>query len=166
MLSIKDYADYNLWCNTSFAEVLKAQLDETLDREIISSFPSLRLTVNHIYDAETVWLMRLQGASPNYWPSKELPEDTPIDFFVANSKEFRDFVHSIDEAAVHQPCPYLTTTGETYDHTPWQMVMHCMNHSTFHRGQLVTMFRQIGGIDIPRSDLIWYWRKGIPEPSK
>jgi len=36
------------------------------------------------------------------------------------------------------------------------MIHHCMNHSTYHRGQLITIGRQAGLQDPPRTDFIYY----------
>jgi uncharacterized damage-inducible protein DinB len=34
--------------------------------------------------------------------------------------------------------------------------MHCMNHSTYHRGQIVTMGRNLGFTDAPMTDYNFY----------
>jgi uncharacterized damage-inducible protein DinB len=40
----------------------------------------------------------------------------------------------------------------------WQILMHCFNHSSYHRGQLVTMMRQLDLTDIPAMDLVVFQR--------
>jgi uncharacterized damage-inducible protein DinB len=39
------------------------------------------------------------------------------------------------------------------------MIWHCINHQSFHRGQLVTFARQLGITDIPSTDYIVYLRE-------
>ncbi len=39
-----------------------------------------------------------------------------------------------------------------------EAVLHCMNHSTFHRGQLITIFRQLGFKKLFSTDLIAFSR--------
>ncbi|MBK6775796.1 MAG: hypothetical protein IPG74_08100 [Flavobacteriales bacterium] len=36
--------------------------------------------------------------------------------------------------------------------------MHCFNHSSYHRGQLVSMMHALNMDEIPTSDLIVYFR--------
>ena len=36
------------------------------------------------------------------------------------------------------------------------MILHCMNHSSFHRGQVINMFRQLEFESIPRTDIIYF----------
>ena len=39
----------------------------------------------------------------------------------------------------------------------WQVVLHLVNHGSYHRGQVATMLRQ-AGIKPPGTDLISYYR--------
>jgi len=39
------------------------------------------------------------------------------------------------------------------------MIMHCMNHSTYHRGQIITLLRELGATEIPGTDMIAYIRE-------
>ena len=48
------------------------------------------------------------------------------------------------------------TTGETYTRPLWQPVFHMVNHSTYHRGQVVSLLRQMG-YQPPSTDLIYYF---------
>jgi uncharacterized damage-inducible protein DinB len=36
------------------------------------------------------------------------------------------------------------------------IIHHVMNHSTYHRGQLVTMGRELGFMDPPKTDFMQY----------
>ena len=38
----------------------------------------------------------------------------------------------------------------------WQIVLHAINHSTFHRGQIVSMLRALG-VQPPNTDLTCYY---------
>ncbi len=37
----------------------------------------------------------------------------------------------------------------------WQMLQHLANHSTYHRGQVTTLLRQLGAKPVG-TDLIWF----------
>ena len=50
---------------------------------------------------------------------------------------------------------YTNTKGEEWSYPLWQMFQHVMNHSTYHRGQVVTMLRQMGA-GVNAVDLLIY----------
>lgn len=156
---LETYTSYNLWANKKLLDVLKDIDASLLDKEIKSSFPSLRKTIHHIWAAEEVWHTRLHGNSP---PS--LPEPGP-DFpafsklLTGRSQGFIDLVKSKDENYLQAPCTYKDIRGNTWTNLHWQMIMHCMNHSTYHRGQVVTMLREVGQTTIPSTDMMGYFRE-------
>ncbi|MCW3088046.1 MAG: hypothetical protein JWQ78_1432, partial [Sediminibacterium sp.] len=39
-----------------------------------------------------------------------------------------------------------------------EILLHLFNHGTYHRGQLVTLLRQVGVEEIPRTDYIEFSR--------
>lgn len=158
-MNIQFYVDYNLWANRLIGARLALVSTELIDMEIMSSFSSIRKTVFHIWDAETIWLARLQGTSPTEFPSINMPPDTPVHYFLKKSEEFQEFVHAQTEEFLKSEITYKTTTGTPYTMEVSGIIMHCMNHSTFHRGQIVTLLRQVGLADIPQTDLIEFMRK-------
>jgi uncharacterized damage-inducible protein DinB len=154
---LTQYTSYNLWANTQFAKLLK-DLDPTLlDKEVVSSFPSLRKTVSHIWDAELIWLsrMRNQGLS---WPPSAQFANPAIDDFLGTSRTFDEFVRLEDEDYLRGATVYKNSKGQEFTNQNYGIVMHCMNHSTFHRGQLVTILRSLGITHIPQTDLIAFLR--------
>ena len=64
---LSNYTNYNFWANKRIAEMLREN-SETADKEIKSSFPSLKKTLCHIWGAEDLWQMRLRGESLSYVP--------------------------------------------------------------------------------------------------
>ena len=52
------YGTYNCWANQLIIDALLKLNDSDLDKEILSSFPSLRKTVFHTWSAEYVWVQR------------------------------------------------------------------------------------------------------------
>ena len=153
------YVNYNLWANTKIAEALKNITPSLLDQEVKSSFPSLRKTIYHIWAAEAVWYKRLHGDSPPSLPepTNDFPEFAKL--FSSCSQSFIDIVKSKDENFLTQVCAYKDTRGNSHSNMHWQMIMHRMNHSTYHRGQLITMLREVGETKVPTTDLIVYFRE-------
>lgn len=149
-----EYAAYDLWANTRFVERLEREPDEILDTVTPNSFPSLRKTILHIRDAENAWMCRLKGA-PVPWPAEETVD---LGGLLRVSKQLHDLVLGYDEAALITVHGYHTLKGDPQRSIAWRMLHHCFNHSTQHRGQLITMMRAIGLGEIPATDLIVYQR--------
>lgn len=152
------YVTYNHWANHRLASVL-LKIDPVLpDKEVKSSFPSLRKTVHHIWDAELAWMSRLKEETVNWPPSAQFIEPS-IDQFLGASKNFIEFVASKEDSYFNGSTSYKNIKGNTFSTPNHGIIMHCMNHSTFHRGQLITMLRELGVSELPSTDLIAFLRE-------
>jgi uncharacterized damage-inducible protein DinB len=154
------FAEYNFWANTQLAEFLQKISDEVLDKDQKSSFRSLRKTWLHIWDAELLWLSRLKSQKMNFWPSEQYNADNSIIGLLDVSKEWMSFLSSKDNSFFLQKCFYKSISGEEQNDEIYTIVNHCLNHSTFHRGQIITLLREAGIKEgIPSTDLITFSRK-------
>jgi len=52
---------------------------------------------------------------------------------------------------------YYNTKGEALQQPIWQIVLHIVNHASYHRGQITTLLRQVGRTPTG-TDLITYYR--------
>ncbi len=159
---MNDYCNYNLWANRRIIDLFQPESKALWERKVISSFPSVQQTMLHIWNAETIWLSRLQGHSPTKFPSKNF-QGSKADLtegWLATSRQFRDFVAQQNVETIRTIISYRTTAGITYQQHIYEIIQHCMNHGSFHRGQLITLARQLGLTDnLPSTDLIYYYRK-------
>ncbi len=156
-----NYASYNLWANSRMLETFAGLSAEQLETPIVSSFPSVRLTFLHIWDAEALWLERLQGNSPAFFPSKYFMGDNHDVFsgFIKASTEFLAFVEGQPASFFEEPLFFKTISYGEQTQRAFEMIHHCMNHSTFHRGQLITMGRQLGIEKFPPTDYAYFLRE-------
>lgn len=158
--TIQQYVDYNVWANAQLLEFLSQHDRNILDRETPSSFPAIRKTLFHIADAQHIWYERMIGNSPSDWPSKSMQPDEVFTSVESTSKKFASLVPERDEDFLNAECNFKTLDGKEFSETNSNIIMHCMNHSTFHRGQLITMFRALNlEGKMPRTDLIAYLRE-------
>ena len=149
------YTEYNYWANQQFAEWLRTATEEELDIEIESSFSSLEKTIIHIWNAEYLWLQTVKEEASDDSPSSMFAgtKDDLLDGWVEASKNFSDYVKSMSIEDLQSKRPRSRGDGFT---KIVDMIHHCMNHSTYHRGQLITMGRQVGLDKPPRTDFIYY----------
>lgn len=154
LLLLREFADYDHWANARFVHRSEREPESVLDEPVKSSFPSIRATLLHIRDAEHTWWCRITG-NKGAWPAEA---DRSIASLLKHSLILRDHVHALDDAGILASCTYHDLKGNTHVQPVWRMLMHCFNHSTQHRGQLITMMRSLGLEDIPATDLVVYHR--------
>ena len=155
------YTKYNHWANAMLMTLIESEVKpDHFAKEIVSSYPSLQKTIYHIWDAEFIWLRRLNGESLYKWPSQDFkgPISEVKERMLHISKEFVYFVEGKTDEDLSKDFTYQNIEGKTFSNPVWQSVHHCMNHSTYHRGQAVTMLRQLGVTKIPPTDFIAFCR--------
>ncbi|RPD38873.1 DinB family protein [Chitinophaga barathri] len=154
------YAMYNIWANQRLLAVLNGLSAEQLDKDLGSSFPTLRATVYHIWDVEGIWHQRLQLASPVIPPARDFEGAWPefAQRFSRQSEQLKDFIMTASDAKLAHTIEYHHPVKGICKSAVENSIFTAFNHSTFHRGQLVTMLRQLGVTKIPATDFIEYTR--------
>jgi uncharacterized damage-inducible protein DinB len=152
--------DYHYWARDRLVEALEALTPEQYNRDLGSSFKSIRETVTHIYAAEWAWYRRWQGQSPTaLLPADRFPDLTALRAaWTELQADMLAFVNALDDARVERTIDYTLLSGHQGASPIWQMVQHVVNHASYHRGQLTTMLRQIGASPAKPMDMIAYYR--------
>ncbi len=151
---LQQYAAYNLWANHKIIDALKLLNDEQINQEITSSFPSIFKTVLHLLDAESIWWQRLK-----------LQEhiEVPSQLFAGNFTElqkkllqqsalFDEWVSNANEHQLQHVFAYQRSKSEQHKQQVGQALLHLFNHGAYHRGQIITMLRQLGVTNVPSTD--------------
>ena len=71
-------------------------------------------------------------------------------------KHLDGFLMSLTEEDLLEEISYKNTKGISYSLELWKQMLHVSNHSSYHRGQVVTMLRQLKKIP-PSLDMIHYY---------
>lgn len=143
-------------------EALMKLGDGQYDVEIASSFPSLRKTVYHTWSAEYIWLQRLQLAENPVWAEADFKgtfEDACNDWQSVSGTFVQFTERQYDDAAFTHVLQFYDRSKVSHKMPVNQVLQHVFNHSTYHRGQIVTMMRQAGAKDIPGTDFVIFARK-------
>ena len=154
------YTRYNLWANQQIVDTLSRLSETASEKDLGNSFPSVKKTTLHIWDAEQIWLNRLQGMPILSFPSKNF-EGTFAEActgLLDTSRQFLEFAEKQTEGFFEEELEFNTISFGASRSRAHEMIHHCMNHSTYHRGQLVTMGRQLGLENMPSTDMIFYLR--------
>ncbi len=162
---IRELYAYTTWANDRVLDAV-AELDAAaFTKDLGSSFPSVRETLVHLLAVDWVWLARWQGESPT-----GMPDSWDLSSFAAIRAKWTEvqrartaFVAALSDADLERPVAYRTRKGEAHVNPYGEMLRHVVNHTTHHRGQLVTMLRQLGR-SAPDTDLIvFYWQRAAGE---
>ena len=151
------FAHYNVWANKLIIDVLLGLDDELLDKEIASSFSSLRKTVYHTWSAEYIWLQRMQQVEHPIWIEQSFTGsfEEACNEWQKASEGLAAFVDDHEDERLRQVFEYYSILKKQSFTKPLSTtLLHVFNHSTYHRGQLVTMLRQAGVVTIPGTDLV------------
>lgn len=155
--AIRGLLGYTMWADRTVLEALKNVSQEDLTRETGTSFGSLLGTMAHILGSEQLWLSRFLGV-----PLAQLPgiqDFADGDALAASFEDFwpqlEFFLASLTDEQVDQEFVWTNLRGETHSVVLRQVLLHFVNHATYHRGQVVSLLRQLGH-EPPHTDLVYY----------
>jgi len=138
---------YNAWANRRVIECLEQQ--RVTDEKILSVF-------SHLMAANFIWLNRI----------KDLPKSTYELWTTYGLADLRKMVEEADEQwmsfineneSFDRVMKYHNYVGNYYENNVQQIMIHLVNHGTYHRGQVAMLLRQKGFEPI-NTDYITYDR--------
>jgi uncharacterized damage-inducible protein DinB len=155
---ITELYSYNNWANDKLLQFIGTLNSVDFTRDMSNSFGSIRDTVVHILSAEELWLSRWIGEESRML----LDPSTFTDFGSINNRwgvhqsNINHFSSSLTDDDLTQLISYKNVKGIPYSLELWKQMLHMVNHSSFHRGQVITMGRQLK-LQPPSLDLIYYY---------
>lgn len=154
-----ELAKYNIWANNIVITWLQNISEEQWLHQIESSFKSIAATCTHIAGAEKVWCERWQQKNNIVFLANEFngSKEDLINIWQTASTDILSFIEQADEQLFTQPFTFTRLNGETNTMLYYHAIAHVINHSSYHRGQLVTMLRQVGFTDISSTDMLSYF---------
>lgn len=152
--------DFNSWAGRRTLESCAPLAPEQFLRDLGSSFRSVHDTLAHILGGEIIWLERFEGRSPSSIPSAD--QYPGFAALHAGWTEFEPkllgFVRGLSQRDLDRVIEYKTINFGVYRNPMWLSLQHLVNHGTYHRGQITTMLRQLGGKPL-YTDLIHFYRE-------
>lgn len=139
--------EYNQWANKRVFDALLAQ--NVNDEKILT-------LMSHVVSALNIWLCRIKGESPAafpLWKKYELHE--LIQMSEEITKKWVDFVEATE--SFDRVLVYTNYVGDPYENNVEQIMIHLVNHSSYHRGQVALLLRQ-KGMEPINTDYITYDR--------
>lgn len=149
--------EYNRWANARLFEAVLALSTEQFTKDLTSSHRSVRDTLVHIVSGEWIWLKRWQGQSPkSMFDPAEFPSLAALRAKWAEvEREQMNFVRGMTEVSLKKFVAYENIQGENWRYPLGHMMQHLVNHSTYHRGQVAAMLRQLGAEAVATDFLVF-----------
>jgi len=161
----KDYIqllyEYDRWANNRTLQAASVLSAEQFTRDLGGSFPSVRDTLMHIVKGEWGWLTYWKEPSPdsafvkNLWDRMDalFHADSFPDVATVKAKwteveqEQIAFVNGLTDEGLKKMFPIQSRSTQAALGTQLSLLhlmQHLANHSTYHRGQVALMMRQLG----------------------
>jgi len=139
--------NYNYWSNK--------RVLGTIQKQDVSDAKILQL-MGHVLAAQYLWLHRIKGLpAPDVKLWGEYSLDTLLKMAEDVGKQWLDFVESTDN--FDRELTYRNYTNDPYTNNVENIMIHLVNHSSYHRGQVAMLMRQKGFEPI-NTDFITYDR--------
>ncbi|MDX1627625.1 MAG: DinB family protein [Fulvivirga sp.] len=145
-----DLIRYNDWANRRVLITLEEH--EIDDQDILQLF-------SHVLSAQIIWLNRIKGIPTTPFPLWETYKLRELRSMTEeSSRNWLNLVETHPNQTFEEMIDYKNTEGKKFENTLRKIIMHVINHSTYHRGQIATKLR---GMDIepPVTDFIAYVRQ-------
>ncbi len=144
--------EFDRWATNRVFQAVSTLSAEQFTRDLGGSFRSVRDTLLHIVASEWTWLRCWKEPSPtsamltDFWTQHDglFTPDAYPDLLAVQRKwaevegEQADFVNGVTNDSLQRIIP-VRTTQITLAH----LMQHLANHSTYHRGQVSLMMRQL-----------------------
>jgi len=135
--------DYHTWATDLVLNQVASLPEEKVTREIGGSFPSIRLTLEHLLFADYLWMNRFTGI-PNVDPPATWGTLTEM------IAKWRDVQKELKAATImiaqrpEKEFKFTTRSGAPHQLLFLDVILQITNHATYHRGQIANMIRMHG----------------------
>lgn len=157
LAEVLDLYGYNRWANERALAAAEPLSAEQYGRAVPGSYPSLRATLEHLLGAEMSWLSRWQGNPPGLSPDFSPCADIAAlrRRWEAHWDEQGRFLSALSGDDLARRIQIRLRSGIEAVQPLRDTMVHVVNHATYHRGQVTTILRQLGGAPVPTDYFIY-----------
>ena len=132
---------------------------DRLDLDCGASHSSILRTLRHIHDGERVWLRRLEEIDNDRLPRGPAPErsfEYLVESWPVLRESYRRWLEAASDPDLNEEILTILPDDEEFRVPRLQIILHVINHTSYHRGQIVTMLRGFS-VQPPNTDLTCYY---------
>ncbi len=136
-----------MWANKKVINTLKKQ--QVADKKILT-------LMSHVLSALNIWLARIENRSTEHYPLWQMYDIDQLEE-MADDIGARWLLYIERNEKFDGVLIYKNYVGLPYENKIENIMIHLVNHSTYHRAQIATLLRQ-AGLEPINTDFITYDR--------
>lgn len=138
--------EYNHHYNQKLAELFVTRAEQCSEKSI--------QLFSHVLNAHEIWNARIEAKVP----AVKVWDVHTVDVFLnMDKKNYEQTLRILQEYNLSDTLAYTNSQGQKFSNTIRDILFHVVNHSTYHRAQIATEFKQ-SGIEPLATDFIFYKR--------
>ena len=160
--NVRMLANYRMWADTLTFEAVAALPAGEAEKERPTLFKTIIGTLNHNYLIDLIWQAHLEGREHDFTARNIVLHPVLADLWEAQQKINRwyiDWAERQTEQSLGEVVSFTFIGGEKSAMTRGEMLLHVVNHATYHRGWVAEMFFQVPARN-PATDLPVYLTRG------
>jgi len=146
---------YKAWANAKTYEALRSIPTEEIYKERKSCFSSILSTLAHNYAIDDIFRAHIQG-KPHQYASKNVEQPATLEDLNVMVGEMDawwvSYADGLEEHEEDEVVNFTFVDGSKGAMTRREMILHTVNHSTYHRGYIDEMLYSISVVP-PTADL-------------
>lgn len=140
---------YNLWANQTLVNEIKPYYNSN---NYISE------TFSHVINAQYIWWGRINHDQPTPYKVREIQDYEVIQKNISIiGEKWQNYVTNINQAEKERVISYTNSFGESFTSFIQDVIIHLVNHSSYHRAQVARALR-LENVSPPNTDYITYCR--------
>ena len=165
--NIRMLTRYSAWANARLFEALAALPAGQVTAARVTGFGTMVNTLNHAYVVDLIWQAHLQGR-PHGFTKRVTDSEPALDELRRAQTEidvwYIDYADKLTDELHKEVVQFKFVDGGEGTMTRGDMLLHIVNHKTYHRGVVADMLYQAGSKP-PVMDLPVFLRDGEPVSS-
>ena len=161
MTSPRTLTRYKAWADKLILDAVAALPEEEAVKPRPGVFRNMVHTLNHVYVIDRVFQAHLEGREHGYMARNT--RDCPPLAELARAQQdldrwYIDRYDAMKESELDERIEFTFIGGGQGAMTRGEILLHLVNHTTYHRGNVASMIYQIPGRTPPTTDLPVYLR--------
>lgn len=160
---IKMFTKYNAWTNQLIFKAVAELPAKEITKKHPNMFGSIIQILNHNYIIGLIWKATLEKREHNFTNLNPKQEPRLEDLHVMQqtlSNWYINYYNTMSFEQLTTPIHYKLIDGTTGTMTPEEILLHIVNHSTYHRGFIAEIFYTIPAKP-PSTDLTVFLKEEI-----
>ncbi len=151
----RELMEFHSWRRERISDLLLEVDEQLFSEHLHGSFGSLNIILNHLVWAEKVWLGRVNRDAVATMKSSDV--HGLLEAWKDVNEKWSSLLQVSSSEDIFREIEYFNSTGDRFSNVVWEIVVHMVDHSTYHAGQMMNAVRGFG-IEPVSTNYIHYLR--------